>query len=372
MKKSISIVIAVVVILAIILAIKPRATTTTIGNKPIRIGAVISLTGFASPWGEYAKNGIDLAVKNLNAKGGINGRMVEVVYEDDHTDAKDSVSAYSKLVNIDKVDGVIGSIFDFTSQPLLPLAVSNKTATLFPEVFRIPGAFEPNEHSFSMFPEFSKTLRELKSYLVTAGHRKLAVVHLQSAYGKEIAKTLDAVQKENGQTGIVNEEYLKIGGNDFRTTIAKLKAQNVDAVFLDMVADDPLNFIVQSKQLGFKPIFISYNGLTDAFANEKDKSLLEGVVILNWEISSPEFSTLYKNEYHAEPAKAADKSFDAVYVLANAIAKTGDKTKVASYIAGNTFSTPNSTITFGKDHVVESIPVVVNVIKNGIQVPFKP
>jgi hypothetical protein len=80
---------------------------------------------------------------------------------------------------------------------------------------------------------------------------------------------------------------------------------------------------------------------------------------------------MYKAAYNVEPTKAADKSFDAVYVLAIRIAKTSDKTQVAAYIAANSFTTPNSTIKFTSDHAVENIPVVVNVIKNGVQVPFK-
>jgi branched-chain amino acid transport system substrate-binding protein len=371
MKKASIVIAGIIIIVLVIVGLSRKSAPAVTTKEPIKIGAVISLTGFAAPWGEYSKNGIDLAVKNINEKGGINGRTVEVVFEDDHTDAKDAVTAYSKLVNIDHVDGVIGSIFDFTSQPLLPLAETNKTALLVPEVFRIPGAFEPNEQSFVMYPEFSKTLHALKDYLATDKVKKLAVVHFQSGYGKEIAKLLDALQKENGKSGIIDEEYAKIGGNDFRTTIAKLKSQNVDTVFLDMVGDDPLNFLVQAKQLGFKPTIISYNGLTDAFTNEKDKSLLEGVVIINWEITSPAFEEMYKAAYTVEPTKAADKSFDAVYVLANAIANTTDKTQVANYIAKNKFTTPNSAIIFTADHAVENIPVVINVIKNGVQVPFK-
>ncbi len=371
MKKIIIAVVVVIIIGLGIWGVGKKTNQQAISDKePIKIGAVVSLTGFAAPWGEYAKNGIDLAVKTINSNGGIEGREVQVIFEDDHTDAKDSVSAYNKLVSVDKVQGVIGSIFDFTSQPLLPLALSNKIVLITPEVFRIPGAFEPNEQTFSMYPEFSKVLRELKSYLSVAKPNKLAVVHFQSGYGKEIAKTLDAVVKENGQSGIVDEEYTQIGGNDFRTMIVKLKSQKVDAVFLDMVGDDPLNFLVQSKQLGFKPTIISYNGITDAFANEKDKSLLEGVVVLNWEIPSPAFASLYKTTYNTEPTKAADKTFDAVYVLAQAIVHSTNSADVASYIEKNQFTTPNSTIKYTSGHAVESIPVVVNVIKNSVQIPY--
>jgi branched-chain amino acid transport system substrate-binding protein len=369
MNKIIISIICLIVAISLVFGIaknKPKE-----GN-PIRIGAVISLTGFAAPWGEYGKNGINLAVKNINEKGGINGRKVEVIFEDDHTDPKDSVSAYNKLVSIDKVDGVIGSVFDFTTQPLLPLALSNKVTLISPSNFRIEGAFDLNQQSFVMLPDFNKVIRELKNYLSGSKVKNLAVVHFQSGFGKEIAKTLDGVMKENGQTGIIDEEYATIGGNDFRTTITKLKSQKVEAVFLDMVGDDPKNFLVQAKQLGFKPIIISYNGISDAFANEKDKSLLEGVVILNWEVNSQEFTSMYKAAYTIEPTKSADKYFDAVYVLANGIANSADKSEVATYISKTTFTTPNNKIIFTKDHSVESIPVKINIIEKGIQVPYIP
>ncbi|MBI5126494.1 MAG: ABC transporter substrate-binding protein [Candidatus Taylorbacteria bacterium] len=364
MKKVIIIVLICAAIVAIIINVQPK------NNDTIKIGAVISLTGFAAPWGEYSKNGMELAVKNINANGGINGRQIELVIEDDHTEGKDAVTAYNKLVSLDNVDGVIGGTFDFTAQPLIPLALNNKRAFISPANFRIEEGFDLNAQSFVMRTNFNQPLGELRRYLEKEKINNLAVVHLQSSFGKEIAKTLDSVMKSLGYAGIVNEEYTQIGNNDFKTTIAKLKSQKVDAVFLDMVGNDPVNFLVQSKQLGFTPKIISYNGLTDSFVDEKDKSILEGVAIINWEVSSPEFTKLYKAEYNAEPAKSADKSFEAVHVLADAIAKTTDASQVASYIAQNSFETPNGVIKFNPDHTTQSNLVEIQVIRNGVQVKY--
>jgi branched-chain amino acid transport system substrate-binding protein len=362
------IIIGIIIIVLIVIGVSLNSNMGS--NETIKIGSVISLTGFAAPWGEYAKNGMELAVKNINDKGGIDGRKVELVIEDDHTDGKEGVSAYNKLVSVDKIQGVIGGVFDFTAQPLIPLALNSKLALISGSNFRIAGGFDLNEQTFVMFPDFNKVLRELKTYIQKENIKKLAVVHFQSTFGNEIAKTLDGVMKENGQSGIINEEYAKIGDNNFRTTIAKLKAQGVEAVFLDMVGNDPVNFLIQSKQLGFKPKFIGYNGLTDSFTQEKDKSILEGVVILNWEVSSAEFIKLYKTAYTIEPTKSADKYFDAVYVLANAIANSQDQTQVASYISKNSFITPNGTIKFTSDHAVENVPVEIQVIKNGVATKY--
>ncbi len=335
-------------------------------NKAIiKIGAVISLTGDASPWGEYAKKGMDLAVESINKNGGINGRNVEIVYEDDHTDPKQAVSSWNKLSDIDKVQGIIGGVFDFTAQPLIPLAESRKIGFISPSNFRIEGGFELNQNSFVMLTDFDQTIMKLKPFIESNKIDNLAVVHFKSTFGTQIYKTLNKVMNELGRHLAFNEQYAKIGNNDFRTTIIKLKSENVDAVFIDAVADDPLNFIKQSTQLGFRPVFITYNGALDAFTNIQDKKLLEGVVILNWEISTPYFNQLFKDKYNIEATKSADKYFDAVYVMANAIANTNHKDAVSKYIESNTFSTPNGQITFKENHSVKDLSTAIQVYKDG-------
>ena len=106
--------------------------------------------------------------------------------------------------------------------------------------------------------------------------------------------------------------------------------------------------------------------IIDALSNSStDKKLLEGVVILQWGASSPEFNKLYKDKFGADSVKSADKSYDAVYLLAEAIANSPDQASVAAYIEDNEFETVNGKIKFTKDHAAESSLVRVEVIKNG-------
>jgi ABC-type branched-subunit amino acid transport system substrate-binding protein len=164
----------------------------------------------------------------------------------------------------------------------------------------------------------------------------------------------------------VDESYAQIGNNDFKTTIIKLKQQNVDAVFLDMVANDPINFLRQAKQLDFKPRVITYNGTLDSFSNESDKSLLDGVIILNWEIVSDQFSEMFQKEYSKQATKSVDKYFDSIYVMAQSIANSSQTSEVNHYIIDNTFTTPNSTISFTQDHAVKDINVRMQIMKDGV------
>ncbi len=378
-KKLIWSLIVIVVIIVIVLFASQNNSRPQTVNAPIKIGAVISLTGDAAPWGGYAKNGMDLAVNEINAGGGIDGRKVEVVYEDDHTDPKQGVSAFNKLVSIDHVEGIIGGVFDFTAQPLIPLALNEKVAFISPSNFRIAGGFDLNEQSFVMRTDFNQTVEKIEPFIASSSIKKLAVVHFKSTFGGEIAKTLDGVMKGLGRQGIIDEPYDKIGNNDFKTTIIKLKSAGVDGVFLDMVANDPLIFLKQAKQLGFSPSIITYNGLTDAFSNETDKSPMNGVIILNWEIASPQFNDMYEKAYGIPATKSADRYFDAVYVMAEGIAKADsllptsgfEHQRVAPYIEKTAFFTPNSSaIIFTPEHSVKNTDVMIQVIKNGAAVPW--
>ena len=367
---SIVIVVIILAIVAVATKSNPSSQSAADSTGPIKIGAVLSLSGVAAPWGEYAKNGINLAVKEINDGGGIDGRQVEVTIEDDNTDGAKSVSAWNKLVTVDGAQGIIGGVFDFTSQPLIPLALSHDVPYISPSNFRIAGGFDLNDQSFVMLTDMDKTVEKLQPYLASSSVKKLAIVHYKSTFGSEIAKTLTSTMNGLGRTAY-DEPYAEIGNTDWKTVIIKLKSEGADGIFMDTVGSDPLNFLRQAKQLGYSPTFITYNGVQDAFAGQSDKSLLNGVVVLNWEVTTPGFASMYQDAYGIPPTKSADKYFEAVYVMAQALAHSSAPAQAAAYITANSFTTPNGTITFAADHSVNDVPVQVQVFKDAVEVPWK-
>ncbi len=369
MQKNIIWAVLVIVVLGgvIFWATKPAVQT---GN-PIKIGAVISQTGFAASYGQPAAQAVQMAVEDINKSGGINGRLVELSLEDDHTDPKQAVSAFQKLTSIDGVQGIVGGLFDFTTKPLFPLADESKVTLISPINLRIPGGFELTPNTFVMLPDFSLVIRQLKTYLAQSNSKKIAVVHFKSTFGQEIASTLSQVSQELARGPIVDEAYYQIGGNDFKTTILKLKAAGVDTVFLDMVDVDPVNFMTRANDLGFKPTIISYHSIVDSFAaSDKDKALIEGAVILDWEFSPAGFAAEFKQHWGVEPSHNADKSYSAVYALARAIAATNNTAKVAPYLASHPLETPFGNVIFNQNHAVDSTPVKIEVVKNGVPVEW--
>lgn len=374
MKKIYPLIAVVVIIGALVWGLsagrsgKPSGQTVQV--EPIKIGAVLSLTGDAAPWGETAKNGISLAAKKINGEGGINGRQVSVIFEDARTSGKDAVSAFNKLVHTDRVSGVIGNVFDFDTQPMLPLAESNKIALITPSNFRIEGSFETNPYTFVMLINFDDMIRYYREFLGQKKIQKLAIVHFTSSWGTEISKTISEIMTDHGKPKPTEEVYTKIGGNDYRTTILKLKNAGVDTIFFDMLGEDTVNFLKNLKALDYHPTLLTYAGSMEAFNTEQDKSLIEGVAAVNWEMSSPAFNAMYQQEFGKPAGKSADKAFDALYVMAQAIAAATSTEVVASYIAGTSFKTQNATIVFTPEHTVQETPIEIQVVKNGVLVPW--
>ena len=106
----------------LLLAVIAGACLQDTQSDEIKIGSILPLTGDLAVYGENMKNGMDLAVLQINEQGGINGKNLVVIYEDDQGDPKSSVSAFQKLITVDKVPVVVGVPFSSSALPIAPIA----------------------------------------------------------------------------------------------------------------------------------------------------------------------------------------------------------------------------------------------------------
>ena len=117
-----------------LLALLVFVSSASAEPAPVRVGAIFGLTGFANVWSSQARRGIEMARDEINQDGGINGRPLEVIFEDSGTTAKGGVAAFNKLVRIDKVDALVGDIISFVTLPLVPLAQAYKIVLITPRI----------------------------------------------------------------------------------------------------------------------------------------------------------------------------------------------------------------------------------------------
>jgi ABC-type branched-subunit amino acid transport system substrate-binding protein len=322
-------------------------------QKTITIGAAISKTGFAADYGDMAEKAMALAVEEINANGG----SVRLVVEDDETNPTKAVSAYRKLVDVNRADAVIGSIFDFTTQPLLPLALKDKKILIVPAQPTIKGSFEMNAQTFSMMPPFEKIISTLEPVITgDARATKLGILRYQSDFGKEIERVLGGIAATHNIPFTV-QSYEKIGAGDFRTQILKLKQDGVNVLFLDMLTPDVITFKKQASELGYSPRVITYSLFDAVAADAGNESRYEGDYWLDWQdTNSPEFAKKFTDRYGIQPRRGAEASYKAVYVLVGALTQTDPRTSLETK--------------FTSDHTAENALITVHKYTNRAFAPL--
>ena len=127
MKKTLWILGAVIILLIIVVSVGTHKQ-----SESYRVAALLCLTGDAATWGQNAQRAIQLAVDEANAKGGINGRKVEVIYEDTAADPKKAVSAFERVTSVEHVDAVIGPLNQTEVVALMPLITQKHIPTFVP------------------------------------------------------------------------------------------------------------------------------------------------------------------------------------------------------------------------------------------------
>jgi len=343
-------------------------TSCTTQTQTLQIGAVLALTGPAASYGEEARNGLELAAAEINEQGGINGKMVEILYEDDQTDPKQSVTAFTKLADVNHVAGMIGGTWDFNYNAIAPLAEQYHITLITPQNVKTTGTLT-NEYTFIMRPQLKTLAETLEGYIRDHRIKRIAIVRFVSVFGQDIAEALKDIAQRTGGKFILDETYGSIGGNDFQTTITKLKQAKADAVFLDMVDTDYVNFLKRRKELGLDATILTHAALNSLLPNPNiDKSLFHGIVYFDWDTPpSDVFTQKYRAKYGRNPTNSADGAYDSLMIMAEALSHVPPD-QANQYLQSHTFKTANGEFRF-KDQVISNRDIFVKeVTPNGIKV----
>jgi branched-chain amino acid transport system substrate-binding protein len=224
----------------------------THAQAPIRIGASVSQTGSFSDLGRNQLRGFQLCVKNANEKGGVLGRKLQLIFEDDSSQAAHAVAIYEKLLNHEKVD----LVFSPYSSPLTE-AVANVT-----EKFRAPmiaaGAATTSifkkgrSYIFMLLSPAEVYLEGLVDLASKRGLKTLAILYEDTLFPKAIAQGTIDLAKRRGMNVVVAEAY-PAKTKDFAALLGKVKAANPDVVAAATYFDDAVAITRQMKAAGVNP-----------------------------------------------------------------------------------------------------------------------
>lgn len=293
----------------------------------IKLGVIGPLTGPAATYGIAVQNGADLAVKEINAAGGVDGMMFEIKAEDDENDSEKTINAYNTL----KDWGMQMLVGATTSKPCI--AVSSETANdnmfqLTPSgsavecvandnVFRVCFA-DPDQGTAS-----AKYIGENK--LAT----KVAIIYDSSTeYSSGIRESFVKEALNEGIEIVADEAFTADTNTDFSVQLDKAKEAGAELVFLPIYYQEASVILKQASDKGFDPIFFGCDGMDGILSVENfDTSLAEGLMLLTpfsvTEESSKKFTEDYVAAYGVEPNQFAADSYDAVYAIAAAVKQGG-------------------------------------------------
>lgn len=293
------------------------------------IGGSGPLTGAYAAYGNGAKNGAELAVKEINDAGGINGVKIEFSYEDDEGDAEKAINAYNILkdkgMNILMGTVISGACAAVTEKTLedgmfqLTPSASSTDVIARGNVFQVCFT-DPNQGIAS-----ADYIAE--NNLAT----KVAVIYNSSdIYSSGLMETFKKESAEKGLELVAEVAFTDDNKTDFSVHVQKAKDAGAELVFLPIYYTEASLILTQAASIDYKPIFFGCDGLDGILTVENfDKSLAEGVMLLTpfaadaTDEKTVNFVKSYEETYGITPNQFSADAYDAIYIIKAAIEKSG-------------------------------------------------
>ena len=335
-------------------------------SNTIKIGAALGQTGICAEFGEGELKAVTLAVEEINKLGGVNGKQINLIAEDTQCENKTTVSAFQKLINIDKVAAIIGPTWGDSFQGGYPIAYEKKIVSVSPStaIEALEITKQPIDFIFSTwFPARLET-DALQKFALKKGLKKIVIVHDQDPFGIMSAMVFKERSALNGLE-ITDEYTTAVDTSDFRTIISRIKAKSPDAIFSSFITpESKAIFIKQARQLGIRNPILSTAEIQNPSLLSGFGDVLEGVIYTYPKGAKgfDDFAIKYKERFGVEPqGPSASNAYDAVHILVEAMRQGGDfenKLLTAS-IGGATYDT----LKFSSQHQVSDGAFEIKTIK---------
>jgi branched-chain amino acid transport system substrate-binding protein len=368
-------------------------------KKEIKLGCAISFTGGKSRSGKLYRDAYDMAVEQVNKKGGVkvgnDTYQFKIVYYDDKSDSTESSKLVEKLIAEDKVDFLLGP---YSSGITIP-------DSLVAQRYKVPmieggGASgkifsRGNKYIFGTLPPagqyFKSTLEMLKTF--KPAPKTVAILYADDKFDVSVAEGTSELANEMGFNVVLHEKYAE-GATDFNSILTKIKASEVEVVLVAGHTEESLNFTQQAKELNVSPKLISMTvGPSEADFRKslgKDAEYIYGVASWSTQMNfigylfndTKEFVKLFKEKYNYDPDYHNASGIADVAIFKDAIERAGtlDKEKVRAAIAATNLSTIYGRVQFSDNGQIKGTSVVLQILggeiyqvyPNGVKEPVYP
>ncbi len=360
----------VVWLVVIILVVWGISSLSKSGSSDtIKVGFVGPLTGDLANIGENAQAAVAISVDEVNKAGGVLGKKLEVVYEDDVCTGASGANAISKLINSDKVVAVLGSVCSGATLGEAPIAEAAKTVELS-YCATNPTISQAGDYIFRDVPSDLFQAKYAAEYLMKNNKTKIALLTIKNDWGDGLNKAFtDSFTKAGGK--IIMTDSFDADAKDLRTQLAKIKAKNPDAVYLASYTDTAIAALKQAHDLGIKSTFFGSDAWDDTKIWNELGTLGDGAMFTVVGTNSSEaFKTAMKEKLGKDDlVYCSNYAYDAVKILADAMtrANSSDSTAIknALYQTNFTGGVSAKEIKFDSNGDPTSSAYIVKAVKNG-------
>jgi branched-chain amino acid transport system substrate-binding protein len=360
---------AVAALGAVALVSLPLAAGGAAAADPIRIGLSLSLTGPTSPAGKQVQAGLEIWRDDINARGGLLGRPVQLVYYDDQGSPANAPGIYAKLMGVDKVDLLIGPYSTNVIAASLPAIIQARRTTIgifglgANKEFKYPRYFSMNSQGPSP-SNYSKCVFDL-AMQQTPRPTRLALIGADVEYSRN---ALDGARENAKKMGfeIVFERTYPLSTTEFTSIVRAMQAANPDVVFGATLPVDTVGIVRAASEIKFKPKMIggAMLGLLVTGIKQQLGPLINGYISNEFYIPAPSLQFAGTREMMAEyqkraPALGIDPlgftyppyAYAAGQILARAVSETKsfDDEALAGFIRKTKFDTVIGPIAFGEN-----------------------
>lgn len=298
------------------------------GGGSIKVGEFASLSGSEASFGKSSHNGTVMAIDEINAAGGLLGKKLELIYEDDQSKDGESATAVKKMISRDKVVAILGEVASGRSLEAAPICQQFKVPQISPSstnpkvtqmgdyIFRV--CFEDRFQGGAVLAKFAAD--SLKA-------RRVAILmDVSAAYSVGLATYFKEKFIAGGGQIIAEQKFTK-DDKDFKAQLTAIKAQNPDAIFLPVYYGPASLIAQQARELGITVPLFGGDGweAPELIDSDKAKQALEGCYFSTHFAPDQEgsrareFVRKYEKRYGAKPDAMAALGYESAMVLADAI-----------------------------------------------------
>ena len=319
MKKLI---LGVIVIAAIgLLAFDAIRKQSQEGAGAIKIGVPLILSGDSASWGESAKKGIDLAVGEW--RNSHPDRVIELIYEDTAGEAKQVVNIYQKFTTTDKVDAILGPLFQIELAAIIPLVQKNALPVVAPNY--APISIRPNPRNpLLVWMDTETEAERIAEYVYREGARRVSVIGTKDPWETEVADTF--YRKFNSLGGkVVYQDMVQQDANDVKSSVTHALAEKPDAVFIGTYYQF-INTVKTIRDMGYKGRLFGIE--VDQYLAGETKNASNGLQFIAPDFYATDFVARFEAKYKEKPGIPAGQAYDAANILLSFFEKASSKEEV--------------------------------------------